>query len=96
MPRHDTDLPPGGVVLPFEKSDKPSPKTTSTTLAALLAVNVTHEDGVSAESRLIEAIEQSGDCEILDTEEVLLGLGFDPEENQPEPPQVANDNNPQS
>ncbi len=74
----------GCVVLPFANpklSDKISPKDsddskTATRLAALVAVTVFHDKDTSAEMRLIEIIEQSGDVEVLDSDEALADFGL--------------------
>ena len=66
------------------------------TMAVLLAITVVHDAGVSAEERLIEIIEQSGEAEVLDTEDALANLGIEPEGIQGEQsaPATANDNAP--
>ncbi len=72
------------VVLPFaprKPMRKPLPNTsddakTTTRLAALVAVTVFHDKDVSAENRLIEIIEQSGDVEVLDSDEAFANFGL--------------------
>ena len=83
-------------VLPFDKQGDGETAATSTTLAALLAVTVSHDAGDSAERRLIEIIEQSGEAEVLDTEDVLANLGIETERFYEAPQDIssANDNSP--
>ncbi len=68
------------VVLPFAQR-KPLPDSsddakTTTRLAALVAVTVFHDKDTSAENRLIEIIEQSGDVEVLDSDEAFADFGL--------------------
>ena len=96
MPNMDNGIQQGCNILPFAKQGIGESTATSTTLAALLAVTVVHDAGVSAEERLIEIIEQSGEVEVLDTEDALADLGIEMEgpDDGPSGPSVANDNAP--
>ena len=96
MPNMDNGIQQGCNILPFAKQGIDETTATSTTLAALLAVTVVHDASVSAEERLIEIIERSGEVEVLDTEDALAGLGIEtqgPEAGSAGLP-VANDNTP--
>ena len=94
MPNMETGIQHGCVILPFAREDMNQSTATTTTLAALLAVTVMHDESVSAEQRLIEIIEQSGEVEVLDTEDALADLGLEAEDIHPAEPTVSatNDN----
>ena len=97
MPNPENGIQHGCNILPFAKEDAGESTATTTTMAALLAITVVHDAGVSAEQRLIEIIEQSGDAEVLDTEDVLSELGIEASEIQVGNPvgfTGANDNAP--
>ena len=96
MPNMDNGIQQGCNILPFAKQEiGESTATTSTTLAALLAITVVHDPSVSAEERLIEIIEQSGEVEVLDTDQALADLGIETElDTGPAGFAVANDNAP--
>ena len=96
MPNPETGIQPGCNILPFEKQDMGVGESTATTttLAALLAITVVHDASVSAEQRLIEIIEQSGEVEVLDTEDALADLGIEEVYDNPAGPTIANDNTP--
>lgn len=91
----------GCVILPFVSPpqldrdldmDQSQVKTTS--LAVLVAVTVLHDAKTSPEERLIELIEQSGEVEVLDRDEMLADFGLedlDMAEDEPAIP-IANDN----
>lgn len=95
MPTTETGIQNGCIILPFQRQNLSTTTATTTTLAALLAVTVIHDASVSAEERLIEIIEQSGEVEVLDTEDALADLGLEPEDMPTEATAVvtANDNN---
>ncbi|MGB2440232.1 MAG: hypothetical protein ACPIA8_04730, partial [Candidatus Puniceispirillaceae bacterium] len=65
----------------------------TTTIAALVAVTVLHDEHISAEDKLLELIEFSGEAEVMDSAEALdlleepVFIG----EHQ-EAPKPANDN----
>ena len=97
MPNLENGIQHGCNILPFAtRAVGESGGTTTTTLAALLAINVVHDASVSAEERLIEIIERSGEVEVLDTEDALADLGIETSEfrGPPASPAAANDNAP--
>jgi acetylornithine deacetylase/succinyl-diaminopimelate desuccinylase-like protein len=77
MPQNKAGIPEGCVILPFARSGANELK--ATTLAALVAVTIVHDENISAEERLIEIIETSGEAEVLDTEDALAELGLEDE-----------------
>ena len=99
MQTSDHDMRLSGDVIPFQpKQAKSEPgqtnKLATTTIAALIAVTVLHDDTESAEEKLIDLIEASGEAEVMDSSDALDMLGeFDAEETSTtelSPP--ANDN----
>lgn len=91
MPQNNAGIPDGCIILPFARNRETELK--ATTLAALVAVTIVHDKDVSAEERLIEIIEATGEAEVLDTEEALADLGLEGEmiETEDSNP-TANDN----
>jgi len=77
MPQNNAGIPDGCIILPFARNSEKAVK--ATTLAALVAVTIVHDAEISAEERLIEIIEASGEAEVLDTEDALADLGLDGE-----------------
>jgi hypothetical protein len=94
MPTVDAGIPQGCVILPFNPKDMDSNKVQTTSLAALIAVTVLHEDNVSAEDKLMEIIERSGEVEILDADEVYADFGLEELDTETgvSPRDPANDN----
>lgn len=94
MPNTDSGIHNGCTILPFEKPDIRGDTVTVTSLAAILAVTIIHDASISPEERLIDIIEQSGEVEILDTEDAMLDLGLDRMEFSPPGDAIshANDN----
>ena len=90
MPQNNAGIPEGCIILPFSRDSEKAVK--ATTLAALVAVTVVHDAEISAEERLIEIIEASGEAEVLDTEDALTDLGLEGEGDEEEGSIVANDN----
>ncbi len=59
-------------VIPFNKSNKKSPnKNISSTIAAIIAVNVTHPENISPEDFFIDKIENNNNFEIVAFEDAL-------------------------
>jgi hypothetical protein len=77
MPTVDAGIPQGCVILPFNPKDMNRNKIQTTSLAALIAVTVMHDDQVSAEEKLMEIIERSGEVEILDADEAYADFGLE-------------------
>jgi hypothetical protein len=94
MPTVDAGIPQGCVILPFNSKDIDRNKIQTTSLAALIAVTVLHEDNVSAEDKLMEIIERSGEVEILDADDVYADFGLEEldTETGASPHDPANDN----
>ncbi|NDH94977.1 MAG: hypothetical protein EBZ13_10715 [Planctomycetia bacterium] len=53
-------------VIPFVKPTTSEDKSVASTIAAVIAVTILHQDGESPEDRLMEIIEASGEAEVLD------------------------------
>ena len=77
MPQTDAGIRNGCVILPFisPKHNDETLKTTS--LAALVAVTILHDAEVCPEQRLIEILEQTGEVEVLDSDDALADLGLE-------------------
>ena len=90
MPQNNAGIPDGCIILPFARNSEKAVK--ATTLAALVAVTIVHDAEISAEERLIEIIEASGEAEVLDTEDALADLGLDGEGEEEDGTSFANDN----
>lgn len=59
-------------VIPFNKINKASPnKNISSTIAAIIAVNVTHPENISPEDFFIDKIENNNNLEIVAFEDAL-------------------------
>ena len=94
MPKMETGIREGCVILPFAKPEFPSQNVKATTLAALVAVTIIHDADISPEDRLIEIIESTGEAEVLDSEDAISDLGLDDLDNAANIPLPApvNDN----
>ena len=90
MPQNNAGIPDGCIILPFARNSEKAVK--ATTLAALVAVTIVHDAEISAEERLIEIIEASGEAEVLDTEDALADLGLDEDGGEENGTTFANDN----
>jgi len=77
MPKPETGIRDGCVILPFAKPEFPSQNVKATTLAALVAITIIHDADISPEDRLIEIIESTGEAEVLDSEDTLTDLGLE-------------------
>jgi len=80
MQTSDHDMRLSGDVIPFQpKQAKPgqgqTKKVLTTTIAALIAVTVLHDDTESPEDKLIDLIEASGEAEVMDSSDALDMLG---------------------
>ena len=53
-------------VIPFERPARREEQLTISSIAAVIAVTVLHNEGESPETRLLEIIESSGEAEVLD------------------------------
>ena len=78
MPNVEANIAKECVILPFSKKDKHEDQPFKRDLlAALIAVTVLHDAKESAEERLMEIIERSGEVEILDADEAYADLGLE-------------------
>lgn len=80
MQTSDHDMRLSGDVIPFQPKDgQPkkgqAKKMVTTTIAALIAVTVLHDDTESPEDKLIDLIEASGEAEVMDSSDALDMLG---------------------
>ncbi|XDZ65170.1 hypothetical protein AB8880_09570 [Alphaproteobacteria bacterium LSUCC0684] len=94
MPKTETGIREGCVILPFARPEFPSQNVKATTLAALVAITIIHDADISPEDRLIEIIESTGEAEVLDSEDTLVDLGLDDldDEGNARLPDPVNDN----
>ena len=80
MQTTDHEIRLSGDVIPFQpralKSEKgQTKKVMTTTIAALIAVTILHDETESAEEKLIDMIEASGEAEVMDSSDALEILG---------------------
>jgi len=80
MQTSDHDMRLSGDVIPFQPKDgQPkkgqTKKVVTTTIAALIAVTILHDDTESPEDKLIDLIEASGEAEVMDSSDALGMLG---------------------
>ncbi|MGB0163092.1 MAG: hypothetical protein ACPGRU_01620 [Candidatus Puniceispirillaceae bacterium] len=80
MQTSDHDMRLSGDVIPFQPKDgQPkkgqTKKVVTTTIAALIAVTILHDDTESPEDKLIDLIEASGEAEVMDSSDALDMLG---------------------
>ena len=71
MQPSDRDLPDNAGIIPFPVRNPESKGLLTTTIAALVAVTVLHDESISAEDKLLELIESSGEAEIMDSADAL-------------------------
>ena len=79
-------------VIPFERPARREEQLAVSSIAAVIAVTVLHNEGESPETRLLEIIESSGVAEVMD---VIDGLDQFEEvgDDQSMAKQAVNDNN---
>ncbi|MCE2517973.1 MAG: hypothetical protein J4F41_09145 [Alphaproteobacteria bacterium] len=96
MQQVDPGIRDGCVILPFVPPQLIADQVETTSLAALIAVTVLHDASISPEDRLIEIIEQSGEVEVLDSDEAFADFGLEELDTTTGPalPDAANDNSP--
>lgn len=80
MQTTDHEMRLSGDIIPFQprklKLEKgQSKKVETTTIAALIAVTILHNDAESPEDKLINMIEASGEAEVVDSSDALDMLG---------------------
>lgn len=76
-------------ILPFQRPELDAEQVTTTSIAAVIAVTILHTEGESAEDKLLELIEATGEAEVLDADDALMAL----DEYTPlEAPSPINDN----
>ena len=71
MQPSDRDLLDNADIIPFPIRNPESKGLLTTTIAALVAVTVLHDESISAEDKLLELIESSGEAEVMDSAEAL-------------------------
>ena len=77
MPQIEAGIPSGCVILPFTPTKTHEENVQTTSLAALVAVTIIHDAQKCPEERLIEILEQTGEVEVLDSEEAFADLGLE-------------------
>jgi hypothetical protein len=80
MQTTDHEMRLSGDIIPFQprtvKSGKgQQKKVVTTTIAALIAVTILHDETESPEDKLIDMIEASGEAEVMDSSDALEMLG---------------------
>ena len=63
-----------GSVIPFQPRPVKTQQVKVSTIAALIAVTILHDEDISAEEKLLQLIEESGDAEIIDASDALDDL----------------------
>ena len=99
MQTTDHEIRLSGDVIPFRpralQSEKgQTKKVVTTTIAALIAVTILHDETESPEEKLIDMIEANGEAEVMDSSDALDMLGdIDPLQAQETKEKIpANDN----
>ncbi len=92
MIHHSDDTGKVSTVLPFRRPVAASDDVQTTTIAVLVAVTVLHDAKTSAESRLLEIIESSGEAEVLGSEDTFVELGLNVGSQRQDETPPANDN----
>ena len=85
----DRDSRPECHVIPFQRPALAEDDVTTTSIAAVIAVTILHDANTSPEDKLLELIEATGEVEILDADEALMGFHDVPGIDMPAP---SNDN----
>ena len=80
MQTTDHEMRLSGDIIPFQprkvKSGKSqSERVVTTTIAALIAVTILHDESESPEDKLIDMIEANGEAEVMDSSDALDMLG---------------------
>ena len=78
-------------VIPFERPARREEQLAISSIAAVIAVTVLHNEGESPETRLLEIIESSGVAEVLDVIDAL-DQSHEIDDDQPMAKQAVNDN----
>lgn len=63
-------------VIPFHRPEQQKENLTTTSIAAVIAVTILHENHESPEDKLLEIIEASGEAEVLDADDAVNELEF--------------------
>ncbi len=93
MPTPENEIRLNGDVIPFKPKKIKQQKIKTTTIAAVVAVTVTHENEISPEEKLFQIIENSGKAEILETADAFDLIQNGDFENSKNPELIAfNDN----
>ena len=82
-------------ILPFRADSAGRNKPQTTTIVALVAATIFHDDNISAEEKLLEIIDKHPDADVLNSEEAFAELGIQPSLDADEgkdAPKPANDN----
>ncbi len=74
MQNTDRNIVDAANIIPFSPRKSSEKDVTLTTIAAVIAVTVIHNDDENPEQKLIDLIESSGEAEILDTHNVIDNL----------------------
>lgn len=83
------------LILPFRAENTGRNKPQTTTIVALVAATIIHDDSISAEEKLLEIIDKHPDADVLNSEEAFAELGIQPSLDAGEGrdvPMPANDN----
>ncbi len=65
----DSETRPECSIIPFHRPEDRAENLTTTSIAAVIAVEILHSDNVSPEEKLLEIIEASGEAEVLDADD---------------------------
>jgi hypothetical protein len=76
MPRVVEPLQKEGKIIPFRQLKDDKSHTKTSTIAALVAVTIMHDSSLSAEDKLLEIIENSGEAEVLNNDDAFSELGL--------------------
>ena len=81
-----------GKIIPFRHLDDETAHIKTSTIAALVAVTIMHDSSISAEDKLLEIIENSGEAEVLNNDDAFSELGLYHADEPSDKLNPANDN----
>jgi len=88
----DHNIPPSGAIIPFTPRQEESETPQTSTIMALVAVTILHEDGEAPEDKLIDLIEASYEAEVIEVVDALEELALPAEAARPLTLAACNDN----
>ncbi len=88
----DHNIPSSGAIIPFTPRQEDSEAPQTSTIMALVAVTILHDEGEVPEEKLIDLIEATYEAEVIEVVDALEELALPPEAPHPLTLSAANDN----